>query len=175
LAEIGADVRIFELVRITDPGQVSVGSHVVIDDFVFVQGGEGVKIASYVHLASFSSVTGGGQAQIGECTGVSSGARILTGTDLTDGSGLFGPLIPSALRAVQRSRTKLGRHVLVGANAVVLPGVTVGDGAVIGAGSVVTSDVPPWTINVGVPARVIKDRPREQVLRYARELGLRDC
>jgi acetyltransferase-like isoleucine patch superfamily enzyme len=54
---------------------------------------------------------------------------------------------------------------------VVLPGVTVGEGAVIGSGGVVTRSIEPWTINVGSPARPVKQRPSETILRYARQLG----
>jgi acetyltransferase-like isoleucine patch superfamily enzyme len=52
----------------------------------------------------------------------------------------------------------IGNDVWVGANVVVLSGVTVGDGAVLAAGSVVTSDVPPFAIVGGAPAKVIKSR-----------------
>ena len=52
-------------------------------------------------------------------------------------------------------KIKIGNHVFIGANATILPGVTVGDYAVIGAGSVVTHDVPAGTVVAGVPARVI--------------------
>jgi len=54
--------------------------------------------------------------------------------------------------------TIIGNDVLVGANAIILAGVKVGDGAVIGAGSVVTKDVPPYAIVAGNPAKVIKYR-----------------
>lgn len=50
----------------------------------------------------------------------------------------------------------IGNHVWIGANVTVLAGVTVGDWAVVGAGAVVTKDVPPKTVVAGVPARVIK-------------------
>lgn len=53
---------------------------------------------------------------------------------------------------------KIGNNVWVGGSAVILPGVTIGDGAVIGAGAVVASDVPPWTVALGVPARVVSGR-----------------
>ena len=51
---------------------------------------------------------------------------------------------------------RVGNDVWIGANATVLPGVTVGDGAVIAAGAVVTRDVPPMTVVGGVPAKIIK-------------------
>lgn len=41
-------------------------------------------------------------------------------------------------------------------NAIILKGVTIGEGAIVGAGSVVTKDVPPWTVVAGNPARVVK-------------------
>lgn len=46
----------------------------------------------------------------------------------------------------------------IGFNVIILPGVTIGKGSIIGAGAVVTKDIPPYSIAVGVPARVIKDR-----------------
>ncbi|MBI5233963.1 MAG: acyltransferase [Deltaproteobacteria bacterium] len=53
---------------------------------------------------------------------------------------------------------KIGDDVWIGAGAIVLDGVTIGEGTVIGAGAVVTKDIPPYSIAVGVPARVIKKR-----------------
>lgn len=49
-------------------------------------------------------------------------------------------------------------HVWIGAQAIILPGVVIGHNAVIGAGSVVTDDIPPWSIAAGVPAQIIKTR-----------------
>jgi acetyltransferase-like isoleucine patch superfamily enzyme len=169
-AAVGADVRIFELTRITAPEQISIGSHVIVDDFVFLQGGEGLAIGSYVHIASFASVLGGGRASIGSFSGIAAGARVFTGTDLADGSGLIGPSIPPELRAVERSHAALGDHAFVCANAVVLPGVTIGEGAVVAAGAVATRDVEPWTINVGAPCKPVRSRPSERLIEYARRL-----
>lgn len=53
----------------------------------------------------------------------------------------------------------IGNKVWVGFNSIVLCGVAIGEGAVIGAGSVVTRDIPAWTVAAGNPARVIKDIP----------------
>jgi acetyltransferase-like isoleucine patch superfamily enzyme len=53
---------------------------------------------------------------------------------------------------------RIGNHVWIGARAMVLRGVTIGDGAIVGAGAVVTRDVPPRTLVAGVPARVIREQ-----------------
>jgi len=60
--------------------------------------------------------------------------------------------------------TKIGNDVWIGARAILKTGVTIGDGAVIAAGAVVTSDVPPYTIVGGVPAKTIRMRysPEQQ-------------
>lgn len=60
--------------------------------------------------------------------------------------------------------TTVGSDVWIGANAVVMPGLNIGDGAVIGAGAVVTKDIPPYAVVVGVPAEVIKYRFEEAVV-----------
>jgi len=53
---------------------------------------------------------------------------------------------------------KIGDDVWIGTRVVILPGVTVGHGAIIGASAVVTKDVPPYAIVAGVPAKVVKWR-----------------
>jgi galactoside O-acetyltransferase len=56
------------------------------------------------------------------------------------------------------------KHAIIGANSVILPGVTIGEGAVVGANSLVTEDCKPWTMYVGSPAKPIKSRPQERIL-----------
>jgi acetyltransferase-like isoleucine patch superfamily enzyme len=171
LSRVGENVRVFELTRLTEAHQISMGDHVLVDDFVFLQGGAGLQIGSYVHIASFASITGGGSGSIGNFCGIASGARVLTGSDRFDGSGLIGPTVPVERRSVKRAHTQLEDHAFVGANAVIHPGMRIGQGAVIGSGSVVLEDIDPWTINVGSPTRVIGKRRSDTILTYARELG----
>jgi acetyltransferase-like isoleucine patch superfamily enzyme len=64
---------------------------------------------------------------------------------------------------------EIGDHAWISCRAIVLPGVKVGEGAVVAAGAVVTQDVPPYTIVGGVPAKKIGDRPKD--LRYELSAG----
>ena len=57
---------------------------------------------------------------------------------------------------------KIADKVWIGFNSIILKGVTIGEGAIVGAGSVVTKDVSPWTIVAGNPARVIREIPPEE-------------
>jgi UDP-2-acetamido-3-amino-2,3-dideoxy-glucuronate N-acetyltransferase len=66
------------------------------------------------------------------------------------------PFPRSKRRLEQFSITVVRRGASIGANATVLPGVTIGEGALVGAGSVVTRDVPPGAVVVGNPARVMR-------------------
>ena len=56
----------------------------------------------------------------------------------------------------------LKKGCLVGMESCVMPGVTIGEGAIVGAGSLVTKDIPAWTIAVGRPAKVIKEIPKRE-------------
>jgi acetyltransferase-like isoleucine patch superfamily enzyme len=64
----------------------------------------------------------------------------------------------------ENASVQLGNDVWIGARSVVLDGVTVGDGAIVAAGAVVTGDVPPYAIVGGVPARIIRYRFEEAVI-----------
>ena len=63
-----------------------------------------------------------------------------------------------------KGNTVIGNDVWIGQNAVILPGVHVGDGAIIGANSVVGSDVAPYTIVIGNPAKVLRKRFDDELI-----------
>ena len=65
-------------------------------------------------------------------------------------------LEPSRRSSIVSAPIRIGNRVWIGSHSTILPGVTVGDGAVVAAGAVVTKDVPPNTVVAGVPAKVVK-------------------
>jgi galactoside O-acetyltransferase len=166
----GDDVRIYEWVRVLDAERIDVGSHVVVDDFVFLDGGESLSIGSHVHIASFVGIVGGGTVVLEDFVGLATGTRLVSGTDIMDGSGLTGPTIPDRWRAVRRGSIHIGKHAVMGANVVVHPDVTIGEGTIVGSQSLVTRSLPPWSICVGVPARVIRPRESKTITAYEQAL-----
>jgi len=69
---------------------------------------------------------------------------------------------PDVYTGIPYARVNISDDVWIGANAVILKGITIGEGVIIGAGSVVTKDVPPYTIVAGNPARIIREIPLDE-------------
>ncbi|MEO6457355.1 MAG: acyltransferase [Chloroflexia bacterium] len=158
------------MARIVSPEVISIGDSVMVDDFAFVMGGTKTTIGSFVHIASFVSILGGGELIMEDFAGLSSGVRIYTGNDDYLGGSLTGPTIPPPYRTPIRSFVRINKHVIVGANTVILPGVVIGEGAAIGANSLIKRDCEPWTVYVGSPARPLRPRPRERMLKLEAQL-----
>lgn len=89
------------------------------------------------------------------------GEKVMMGPDvaiLTHSHNIDRTDIPMADQGASVSKVTIGNDVWIGMRSIIMPGVTIGNGAVIGAGAVVTKDVPDYAIAGGVPAKVIKYR-----------------
>ena len=97
---------------------------------------------------------------IGDYTHITSGCRLLchqrdlTGYCVGDNAADLG---------YKTGEIHIGKGVMVGLETIIMPGVTIGDGAIIGAGSIVTRDIPAWTIATGRPAKVVKEIPERKI------------
>lgn len=168
---VGKNVVIHPYAKLVHTGtNLTIGDFAQIDDFVFINAGKMCTIGRFTHISSFSSIIGGGEFILEDFAGLSAGCRIITGTDDFSGGFLSNPTVPSKYRNVVSSQVTIRRHAIIGTNAVILPGVTIGEGATVGAGCIVTKDLDPWGIYIGVTARKVGERDREGVL--AREAAL---
>jgi galactoside O-acetyltransferase len=155
-------VRAFEFTRIIGIENIEFGQNIILDDFTLIYAKGKMRIGNYVHIASFASITGGAEFTLGDFSAISQGVRILTGTDDFKEWGFGNSTVPEQYRNTKRAPVSIGRFCIIGANSVVLPGVTVGEGATVGAGSVVTRDLDPWGVYIG--NKRIRDRDKAAVL-----------
>jgi len=164
--------KIFELAKIVHPENLVLGDYSQIDDFVFINAGEKTQIGRFVHVESFCSVIGGGRFYMEDFSGLSAGCRIITGSDDFMGGGLTNPTVPSNYSNVNKSFVRIKRHSIIGTNVIIFPGVTIGEGAAVGAGCVVRKDLEPWAVYAGQDCRKIKTRPSELILEMEKKLLL---
>lgn len=158
---LGAGVKLSRRAAVYQPGRIAIGDHSRIDDFCVLSAGEGgITIGRYVHLAVYVSLIGAGRVEIGDYSTLSSRVAVYTSNDDYSGESLTGPPIPDRYRRVAVAPVTVGRHCVVGAGSVVLPGVTLAEGCAIGALSLVKEDCGPFTIYAGSPLRQLGPRRR---------------
>jgi len=114
--------------------------------------GNRVQMNDYVHISALKSVKIGDDVLIASHVYISDNSHGFYKGDQSDTS----PEIPPIKRPYLVSSVKIGNRVWIGEGVIVMPGVSIGDGAVIGAHSVVTQDIPANSIAVGSPAKLIK-------------------
>ena len=171
ITTIASSAKIYPLAKIIhDTNNFSLGEHSQIDDFVFLNAGKACRIGRFVHIASFASVIGGGEFFIDDFAGLSTGCRVITGTDDYTGPYLTNPTVPRDFTHYLISRVNIEKHAIIGTNAVIFPGVTIGEGAAVGACAVVRKDLPPWGVYAGEPLRKIGERDRAAITGKARLL-----
>lgn len=128
LGSVGQDTQFPSHLVIHSPKNVIIGSRVGICEFVHIWGGGGVRIGNDVNIAAHSVIT----------------------------SQTHDVNAPIYNRTLIMKPVIIEDNVWIGSGAIILPGVHIGIGAVIGAGSVVTKDVPAHTVSYGIPARQMR-------------------
>lgn len=164
---LAKSVKIFEHSKLLNENNISISDYSQIDDFVFLNGGSKTCIGRFVHIATFSSIMGGGEFFMGDFSGLSAGCRIITGTDDFSGGFLTNSTVPEEFKNVKKSFVHIGKHAIIGSNAIILPGVKVGEGAAVGAGCTIRKSLEPWTVyaNIKGELKAIKKRDSDEVLK----------
>lgn len=133
--KMGRGSTIHMWARFFQPKNLVIGEDTIIGDHCFLDGRASLKIGSHVAIASHVLIY--------------NSQHNIQSEDF---------------RAIEKP-VEIGDYCFIGARAIILPGVKIGRGAVVGAGAVVTKDVAPMTVVVGVPAQEIKKRKVKE-LRY---------
>lgn len=159
-AACGRNVRIDRSVRFFGPEHVAIGDHVRIDCFSMISASvHGVCIGSNVHIGAGSYLFGaGGAILMSDFTGLSSRVALYTSTDDFVDGFLTNPTIPDRFRNVRSGSIKMDRHALIGSGSVVMPGVSLGFGASVGALTLVRAAVGDCEIVTGNPAKRLPTR-----------------
>ena len=167
---IGEDVFIHKDAIIKHPNLCSIGNHVAIDNGTF---STQLEIGDYVHISPYVCTIGGKTTKVTfeDFSFAAAGTKIVSGSEDYTGVGLVGPTIPIEYRKLIFNNVIFKRFSGCGVNCSIMPGVTFGEGAILGANSLATKDLEPWTIYVGSPAKPVKMRDKDIVLKYAKELG----
>jgi maltose O-acetyltransferase len=135
---------------------------------IFASCGDGVIVKQRAYFGDGRTLRVGHRAQIGAHSridhDVTIGDDVLMGPDvvmISGGHAFEMPDVPiNRQGSVERRPIVIGNDVWIGTRVIIMPGVEIGDGAVIGAGSIVTRNIPPYGVAVGAPAKVIRMRGR---------------
>jgi maltose O-acetyltransferase len=137
----------------------SCGANVYISSKAFIWSKNKLQIGDSVCIHAFSHIFAGGGLTIGSGTIISNNVSITTVTHSLDPENrLDGIYLP----------TVIGKNVWIGMGAIILPGITIGDHSIVGAGSIVTKSIPPMSVFAGTPAKFLKDVPHKnlEILKY---------
>lgn len=158
-AVLGDNVKISRKASIYGASHMQIASNVRIDDFCLLSGK--IQIGNHVHIAPYTSLCGGNSGiTIGDFANLSRKIEVFAVSDDFSGETLTNPTIPDEFKNVLDAPVHIERHVLIGATSVILPGVTLGEGCVVGALSLVKENLQPWMIYAGAPAKRIKPRSK---------------
>lgn len=139
------------------PEEITLGDNVRIDDFCILSGK--IEIGNYVHIAAYSALYGGTEGiYIEDFANLSSRICVYSISDDYSGDSMTNPMVPDEYKNVESKPVFIRKHVIIGSTSIVLPGCDLKVGSSFGAFSLINKDSEPWSINVGIPFRKIKNR-----------------
>lgn len=159
---LGTNVKIKRNAGLFFTENISIGDNVRIDDHsIIVASRELVSIGMHVHIAAHCYLSASDGLTMEDFAGLAPGVMIFTSSDDYTGQKMTNPTLPRHLTGGPAGPVRLGRHVIIGANTVILPGVSIGVGSSVGAQSLVQKSLSEWGIFFGSPVKRIGTREKK--------------
>lgn len=157
--KLGKHVLISKKTSIYGADKISIGSQVRIDDFCILSGN--ITLGNYIHIAAYSALYGGESGiLIDDYSNISSRVSIYAINDDYSGESMTNPMIPNQFKQILNGKVIIEKHVIIGSGCVILPQVILAEGSSFGALTFINKNSEPWSINVGIPFKKIKDRSK---------------
>lgn len=138
-----------------------IGNNVRIDDFCILSGN--ITLGNNIHISAYVALYGTEGIEFEDYTGISARSTIYSAMDDFSGEYLVGPIHPEEYTHVTGGKVTVKAFAQIGANVLVFPNITIGEGCVVGACSMVRKNLDPWGIYYGLPVIRTKDRSREMI------------
>ena len=142
-------------------GRISIGDNVRIDDFCILSGN--IILGSHIHISAYVALYGAEGIVLEDYTGVSPRSTIYSAMDDFSGDYLIGPIHPEEYTNVKGGKVLVKKFSQIGANSVLFPNITIEEGVVVGACSMVRHSLEPWGIYAGIPCKKLKERSKNMV------------
>lgn len=162
LKHCGEGVRLYPLCKMIRAENAELDNNCQIFDHVFIDAGKSLKIGKYSTLTWYVLIEGGAKTKIGDRVFLGPGTKLLTSTYKINGFYTVEHL-PEGCQETEYGDIEIRDDAYLGANCTIMPGVKIGEGAVVGSNSLVTKDLDPWTIYVGTPCKPVgkREKPKE--------------
>lgn len=147
---------------------IQIGSNVRIDCYSVITSSEPIVLGNNIHLCAGVYIFGTAGVQIGNYCNLAPRCSIFTTSDDYTEGYLTNSTISDEFKEVKRASVKLEKHVIVGCGSIIMPGVTLGMGASVGALSFVNKDVPEFHIVGGTPISKLGRRNKNKLLEMER-------
>ncbi len=157
--KFGKDVFISRKASIYSPEKITIGNNVRIDDFCILSGN--ITLGNNIHISAFTGIYAKLGVVLKDYSGLSPRVTIFSAIDDFSGDFLIGPLVDAKYTNVQGGPVIISRFVQIGAGSIIFPNLTVHEGSVVGAMSLVKNTLDEWGIYAGIPVIRIKTRSKK--------------
>jgi galactoside O-acetyltransferase len=157
LRAAGRGVRISRHALLLAPQRIAIGDGSIIEPFVTLSPSEaGLRIGRGVIVEAYASILGQELVEIGDDVTLGMRCSVFSSNDDYSGATLLTPTVPDRFRGSVNGPVRIDRGAVLGEGSIVLPGIHIGEAAIVAPFSLVTRDVPPGAQVGGMPAKIVE-------------------